>query len=237
MSGEGIRASLAPSLIKKRQSLIRQNFVTSQTCPFSYSPPGGAAAKDTNTTSISTTLLRKRQSMAEQQAESCPIPHNTRGPGNILKSCNTLPATQEASPLLPLKKIQNLADQTSTTTSATSSSITSRAITASGASNRGNNILKKRQSLDQNTTAVSSSSTPSAALSSSVASSRVTENGKNNLHDSSHLTFSQLSSSNDYFSQVLRVSWNIIGHLKLTNQIFSSLYHYKKTRNPSLPIL
>ena len=264
MSADDRRGSHSATILKKRQSLTRQNSISSQTCPFSSSPPCtqsllgpkpmlalvgkscGIPTKDTITMSISNSLLKKRQSMTEQQSFSttytrgstsftCPVTGQSS-----LKPSNANIGSQDGSSACILKKRQSFSDQISSTLPCTSTICpvtSSKAVTTVGSSKSkkeniscSNLLLKKRQSLEHSTivaTSSSSSSTtaplPKGCLSSGSGSMKSSpqENGGGANHQ---LTFSKLASSNGYFSQVLRVSWNIIGQLKLTGLAYYTQY-------------
>ena len=157
-----------------------------------------------------------------------------------LKASNTNIGSQDGSSACILKKRQSFSDQISSTISSTSSVCPmtySKAVTPVGSSKSkkeniscSNLLLKKRQSLEHNTIVATSSSSstitaplPNGCLSSRSGSMKSSPQeiggGANN-----HLTFSKLASSNGYFSQVLRVSWNIIGQLKLTSLAYYTQY-------------
>ena len=260
MSGDGRRGSLATTLLKKRQSLTCENSISATSCPFSsatvFSQPvmgcrsvpavtgrssgGRAQPQDTMAMTISTSLLKKRQSIPEQYSVSsthlrgstaftCP---STGMSSSRTSNMNT--TTQDGNGGHNLKK-RSLSEQiplTNTSSNALTacpmgsnravSSIAGSSKVKKEHSSSSNILLKKRQSLEQNSIESTSSSTHSTALSSRALVASRASSSKSSPQDtgagsgSSNITFSKFSSSSGYFSQVLRVSWNIIGQLNLT---------------------
>ena len=208
MNTDGRRANITASLLKKRQSLTRQNSIScnlcsspGKQCPYTKEPcpcplplPSSPRTNRIVLTTNQNIFLKKRQNLAEHQS--------------LFGSQHQNSLVQEAIKE-ETKKRKSLSDQ-GPSTSLISKSATSRA--KKDVCPYSQSLARKRKSLENCTTSTGGSVTqPHQGNISDVSSS---QDGAG--PSTSQMTFSKLAASNGYFTQVLRVSWNIIGQLILT---------------------